>query len=169
MNIKTIRFLGIIGAVLLAASACASGSTPAPVVGRPAPDFALRTLDGQTVSLGDFKGKPVLLNFWATWCPPCQSEMPYMQQVHDAWTPKGLVMLNVDIGETPDVIRSFLAQRKLALTVPMDTNQSVSDAYSVTAIPTTFFIDASGVIRQKMVGAFPSEATIESQLPSIMR
>ena len=171
---KMAKLCGIVlmALLMLGTSACL-GYTPASramaAVDSPAPDFSLHTLDGQLVQLSSFKGKPVLLNFWATWCPPCQSEMPYMQQVHDAWTPKGLVMLNVDVGETPVAIQSFLTQHKLSLTVPVDSTQSVSNTYSITGIPTTFFIDKSGIIRQKTVGAFPSKEAIESELSSIVR
>ncbi|MBI3040282.1 MAG: TlpA family protein disulfide reductase, partial [Chloroflexi bacterium] len=84
--------------------------TPAPTIpegiyiGNRAPDFQLQTLTGQTVSLSGLRGKPVLINFWATWCPPCKYEMPFLQQVHDSWSDKGLVLLAIDIGESSTTV-----------------------------------------------------------------
>ena len=69
-------------------------------VGNRAPDFELNNLEGQLVSLGDLRGKPVLINFWATWCPPCRAEMPYLQQIYEEWSDKGLVLLAINIGES---------------------------------------------------------------------
>lgn len=76
-------------------------------VGDRAIDFELQTLEGRTVKLSDMRGKPVLLNFWATWCGPCRSEMPYLQQISDNWTAKGLVVLEVDVGESPDTVQNL--------------------------------------------------------------
>ena len=137
-------------------------------IGNLAPDFTLQTLTGQTVSLSGLRGKPVLINFWATWCPPCKAEMPYLQQVHDSWSAKGLVLLAVDIGENSATVEKFMTDLNLSMTVPMDTDKKVAKAYGITAIPSTFFIDKDGVIRQKVLGAFPSTAAIENELKKIM-
>ena len=95
--------LPVILTLLLLLAGCFAGSEPpdrenstTPVedaqVGNLAPDFQLQSLDGKTISLGDLRGKPVLINFWATWCPPCRSEMPYIQEIYEEWTDKGLVL-----------------------------------------------------------------------------
>ena len=81
-----------------------AGAAQGPQVGKQAPDFQLQSLDGQSVSLSSFQGKPVLINFWATWCPPCRGEMPYIQQVYEEWSDKGLVILAIDIGENPSTV-----------------------------------------------------------------
>ncbi len=151
-----------------------SPPSPAPTVtqgnqvGNLAPNFQLRNLNGQTVSLFDLRGKPVLINFWATWCPPCKYEMPFLQQVHDSWSAKGLVLLAVDIGETQTTVQKFMTDLNLTLTVPMDANRNVAKDYGITAIPTSFFIDKNGVIQQKVIGAFANVAAIESQLSKII-
>ena len=137
-------------------------------IGNLAPDFSLVDPDGKLVSLADFRGKPVLVNFWATWCPSCQLEMPFLQQVNDNWKDKGLIMLAIDSGESPAKVKEFFTGKGLSLPVLFDFTGSTSDRYGVSAIPTTFFIDATGVIKQKMVGAFPNARGIEIQLRSIM-
>lgn len=137
-------------------------------IGNLAPDFQLQTLNGQTVSLKALRGKPVLINFWATWCPPCKAEMPYLQQINDTWSAKGLVLLAVDIGEKPATVEKFMTELNLSMTIPMDTDGKVAKAYLIGAIPTTFLIDKDGVIRQKVIGAFPSVEAIEKELSKIM-
>jgi len=137
-------------------------------VGEPAPDFKLQNLDGQYISLSDLRGKPVLLNFWATWCPPCRVEMPYLQEIFEEWSDKGLVLLTIDIGEGPSQIKEFLEANNLSLPVLLDTKKNVAQRYNITGIPTTFFIDKDGVIREKIIGAFPSKGAIEKHLNKIM-
>lgn len=173
------RLLAIISTIALIASGCrsyvpAGQSQPTPAIreganiGNIAPDFELRTLDGQTVKLSALRGKPVLVNFWATWCPPCRAEMPYLQQVHEKWTTKGLVLLAIDLEEDTETIRKFMTELNLSMTVPLDTDGRVGKAYGITGIPETFLIDKDGIIRQKIIGAFPSVAAIERQLSLIM-
>ena len=137
-------------------------------IGNLAPDFSLVNPEGKSVSLSDFRGKPVLINFWATWCPSCQLEMPFLQQVYNDRSGTDLVFLAIDTGESPAKVKEFFASKGLSLPVLFDFTGSASDKYGVSAIPTTFFIDGSGVIKQKTVGAFPSTRAIEMQLRTIM-
>ena len=159
---------------MLLASGCRSFTPPATAipeginVGNMAIDFQLQTLDGKTVKLSDLRGKPVLVNFWATWCGPCRSEMPYLQQINDSYAVKGLVVLEVDIGEDSATIQKFMTELNLSMTVPMDTDKKVAKAYGITAIPSTFLIDKDGIIRGKVVGAFRDKAAIENELKKIM-
>lgn len=185
MSNEMTKLLAITLVVGILANGCsparpASNNTPpttntpkpaAPVginVGNQAIDFQLRSLNGTTVRLSELRGKPVLLNFWATWCGPCRSEMPYLQQINDTWTAKGLVMLEVDIGENSAIVQNFMTSLNLTLPVLLDSAQTVAGDYSVAAIPTTYFIDKNGIIRGKNVGAFPNKATIESELSKII-
>jgi peroxiredoxin len=146
--------------------------TPAqgPQVDKLAPDFKLQSLDGQTVSLGDFRGKPVLLNFWATWCPPCRAEMPFLQEIYEdkEWSEKGLVILTIDIGEDPSVVKEFMESYDLSFPVLLDTDQDVALEYNIRAIPTTFFIDKDGIIQDIKVGAFSSKTEIERRLIKVI-
>ena len=137
-------------------------------VGEPSPDFKLQNLDGQSISLSDLRGKPVLLNFWATWCLPCRIEMPYIQQVYEEWSGKGLVVLAVNIGESPSKVKRFLQTYNLSLPVLLDPKQSAARKYNVPPIPTSFFIDKDGTIQVKIIGTFLSKEAIEKYLNKII-
>lgn len=164
-------FLIILVVVLLIAG-CQLVSSPAENegtrVGDIAPDFELANLDGEIISLSDLRGSPVLLNFWATWCPPCREEMPYLQQVYQEWSPKGLELLTVNIGESSSSVKGFLEANELSLPVLLDSTKEVADWYNITAIPVSLFIDEEGVIRVKIIGAFPSKRAIEQSLTKII-
>jgi len=147
---------------------CAVGSEPTATVGKAAPDFELQNLDGQSISLSDFKGKPVLINFWATWCRPCVFEMPYLQEIHDEWSGKGLVVLAINRGESSSKVEQFLQSNNLSLPVLLDTKLDVFRRYNIRGIPTTFFIDKDGIIQEKIIGRFTSKAPIENRLSKIM-
>lgn len=181
MNNKIIVLLTIILTSSLLGSGCGKATPPttnqsinetaaAPGinVGNLAFDFELQTLDGKTVKLSDLRGKPVLLNFWATWCGPCRFEMPFLQQIKDSYSAKGLVLLAVDIGENSATVQKFMTDLNLSLTVPMDTTAKVAKSYSILNIPSTFLIDKDGIIRGKVVGAFLNKAAIENELKKIM-
>jgi len=147
---------------------CTAGSEPTATVGKAAPDFELQNLDGQSISLSDLKGKPVLVNFWATWCTPCVSEMPYIQEIHEDWSDRGLMVLAINMGESSSKVEQFLQKHNLSLPVLLDTKQVVARRYGIRAIPTTFFIDKDGIVRNKVIGAFPSKEAIESRLNEIV-
>jgi thiol-disulfide isomerase/thioredoxin len=142
-------------------------SAPSSVeMGKPAPDFQLPDLDGEKINLSDFKGKPVLLNFWASWCHPCEKEMPYLQQVYEEWPE--LVVLTVNLGDSPSTVNRFMQSHQLSLPVLLDTKQSLAQKYNVVSIPTTFFIDKDGIARAKIIGSFPSKEAIEKALSQII-
>ena len=101
-------------------------SQAGPQIGKLAPDFQLPDLDGQSVSLSDLRGKPVLLNFWATWCGPCRNEMPYIQAVYDEWSVRGLVVLAVDIDESPSQVQEFMESNRLSFPVLLDADGMVA-------------------------------------------
>lgn len=121
--------------------------------GEIAPDFELTTLDGEIVKLSDYKGQRVMLNFWATWCPPCRAEMPDMQKFQDK---KDVQVLAVNLFETesdPAIIQNFVDDLDLTLTIPLDIESAVSNKYNVVAYPTTYMIDSNGRIQFIMMGA----------------
>jgi thiol-disulfide isomerase/thioredoxin len=137
--------------------------TPAPVTLAPlqaAPDspmidFTLTSLDGATVSLSDYAGRIVFLNFWATWCVPCQKELPAFQQFQSEQPPDGAAILAVNWLETPDLVTGFLTQYGATdLTVLMDSEGKVYDSYGVFNLPTTYVIDEQGMIRFTRYGGF---------------
>ena len=150
-------------------TACQSNESPseAPEVGKRAPDFQLNTLDGQSVSLSDLKGKPVLINFWATWCSPCVYEMPYIQQIYDEWQERGLVLLAINIGESSSQAAEFMQQHNLSFPVLLDREGNIAQKYNIRGIPTTFFIDRDGIIQDIRIGAFQNKEEIESSLSKL--
>jgi peroxiredoxin len=137
-------------------------------VGKPAPDFQLPNLEGQPISLSDFRGKPVLLNFWATWCGPCVFEMPFIQSIFEESSDTGLVILAVNIGEAPPTVRDFIQSGNFSFPVLLDTSQDVALEYNVRGIPTTFLIDKDGIIQVIKVGAFSSMLEIKRSLSKII-
>lgn len=158
----------ILTLVLLLTGCSADSKTLVARVGEPAPDFQLQNLNEQSVSISELRGKPVLLNFWATWCPPCRAEMPYLQQIYEEWTEKGLVLLTINIGESPSKVEDFMQSYNLSLPVLLDTKKVVAQMYNITGIPTSFFIDKNGIIQEKKVGAFWTKEEIEEYLSKIV-
>lgn len=120
-------------------------------IGLKAPDFELETLEGKKVKLSDFAGKKVMLNFWATWCPPCKAEMPHMQKFYEE---KGdeIHILAVNIDPKNDVA-GFAKEMNLHFPILLDKNDKVMKMYQILSIPTTYFIDEDGIIRNKFIGA----------------
>lgn len=165
--------LAMVLAVSTIALSCSAGQNTArgTEIGNMAPDFQLDNLDGQSVSISDFRGKPVLLNFWASWCPPCRSEMPFFQDTftNKKWAEEGLVVLAIDIGESPSTVSKFVDKYGLTFPVLLDITQDVSLEYYVRAIPTSFFIDRDGIIREIKIGAFSGLPEIERTLKKIIR
>ena len=161
--------LPIILTLVLVLAGCSSGfESLVARVGEPAPDFELQGLDGESVSLSQLRGSPVMLNFWATWCPPCRDEMPYLQQIYEEWSDEGLMLLAIDIGESRAKVEQYMESNNLSLPVLLDTKSKVADKYGIRGIPTTFFIDGNGVIQEKIVGAFPNKEAIEKHLTKII-
>lgn len=131
----------------------------APDLPETAPGFALHDLDGKLVTLDDFAGRTVVLNFWATWCGPCRVEMPWLQKLHERYAEQGLVVLGLATdaaGRAP--VERFLAERGITYPVAMADDAIVRDFGGIRGIPTTFIIDRAGVIRHRVVGIFAQPA-----------
>jgi cytochrome c biogenesis protein CcmG/thiol:disulfide interchange protein DsbE len=170
MNKRLIAILVVILTAGLVITGCTAGagSEPTATVGNAAPDFQLQSLDGQSITLSSLRGNPVLINFWATWCGPCASEVSYLQEIDDEWSDKGLVVLAINWGESAAQVEQFLQAHNLSFQVLLDTNKAAAEKYGIRAFPTTFFIDKDGIIQVKVIGAFPNKAAIESRLSVIM-
>lgn len=159
----------LVTALLMVFSGCIfSSDSEAAIAGNPAPDFELQDINGQTVTLAGLRGKPVVLNFWATWCSACRSEMPYLQDIYDEWAGQGAILL-VNTGETAERVKDFMDSYSLSMPVVLDTDESVTRKYAITALPTTFFIRRDGIIQEKYLGAFPSKEAIKEHLLDIIR
>lgn len=124
--------------------------------GNAAPNFTLTTLEGEEVTLADYKGKKVVLNFWATWCPPCKAEMPHMQNYYEDMAEKENVeILAVNLTSTDvgiDKVIAFQEDYGLSFPIPLDEDGVVGDIYQAITIPTTYMIDTTGTIQNKIVG-----------------
>jgi peroxiredoxin len=135
--------------------------------GSPAP---LLDLDGKPVRLADLRGKLVWLNFWATWCPPCQGETPVLRDMHEQYASRGLAIVGVAVQETtPDDVRAYAQKYGLGYTIAFDATADVFDAYKVFALPTQVLIGPDGVIRQVINGPLTDDVArqlIESWLPN---
>lgn len=133
-------------------------------VGDAAPDFELMSLNGETVRLSQFKGKPVLLSIGATWCPDCRVEAPLLQELHE--NHPELVVVLVDSKESPEVVQAFADEFGLTHPILLDRDGAVMSLYEVFAIPTELFIDADGIIRAKIIERVTPELLAE-KLPLI--
>ncbi|GGB40152.1 redoxin domain-containing protein [Virgibacillus dakarensis] len=129
--------------------------------GQIAPDFELKTLEGETVRLSDYKGKRVLANFWATWCPPCRAEIPDLEKLYNN---KDVVILAVNLTESEksvDNITDFVEEYEMTFPVLMDVNSDVSTAYQVQAYPTSYMIDSNGRIQFIALGAMNYDLMVQ--------
>lgn len=151
--------------------AATGGGIPAPQAGFISPDFTLTTLDGETVTLSGLRGRVVLLNIWASWCPPCRAEMPAMQRVWEEYQARGLVVLAVNstIQDTPADAQTFVSENGLTFPVLLDTGGEVTRLYRVSSLPTSFFIGADGTIREVVIGGPMAEALLRSRVEQLLK
>jgi len=144
----------------------AMGPNPSPGLGRDAatsadtekdvmskaPDFTLKDIHGKALSLSSLRGKVVLINFWATWCPPCKAEMPSMNKIYHEMRAQGFEVIAVSTDNSLSTVKDFLARNRLDFPVLFDENKAVSRQYRVFSMPTTFLIDRNGMIVEKFYG-----------------
>lgn len=125
-----------------------------PEEGHFAPDFVLRTLEGNIVRLSEFRGqKVVLINFWATWCPPCRLEMPTMQQIYSEYKGRGFEIVAVNIeSDAKQAISDFVKELRLTFPIALDTDMKVSRKFRLIGLPVSILIDRQGIIRAKDIG-----------------
>ncbi|MBS4195447.1 redoxin domain-containing protein [Lederbergia citri] len=132
------------------------------------PDFELTTLEGEKVRLSDFNGKKVILNFWATWCPPCRAEMPHMENFYKKHAEK----MNVEIiavnltaeergGNGPEKVKKFIEEYGITFRVPLDEAGEVADKYRIIPIPTSYLIGTNGVVQKKILGPMDEEMMVK--------
>jgi peroxiredoxin len=132
-----------------------------------APDFTLQTINGQTVNLSDFRGKPVMLNFWSINCPACQFQMPYIQVFYSERSDQEITLLTINVGDSTSAVQDYVTSRGLTFPVLLDPEGRVAGAYGIIGVPMTFFIDAEGILRAYKIGAFQSQKEMESALMEV--
>ncbi len=126
--------------------AMGAGGGPSTLAGAPAQSFPLKSLDGADGALNDYRGKVVLVNLWATWCAPCRSETPALEELYRANRKRGLVVLGIDQGESPAAASAFARELHLTYPILIDTEQRYGRAYAAIGLPTSVVIDRTGHI-----------------------
>jgi thiol-disulfide isomerase/thioredoxin len=140
---------------------------PAPVAGHPAPDFELVSTEGKTIRLSDFRGKPVILNFWATWCGPCRAEFPEFQKAAvDNADRLVIIGINNTTADQPDLIPDFLREFGVTFPIVLDEKGETVKTYRILGLPTTVFIDSNGIVNEVFTGPL-NKAYIESKISEL--
>ena len=135
-------------------------------VGDPAPDFKLTDLNGEEHQLSDYKGQGVFVNFWGTWCKPCEKEFPLMERQYQVYKDQGVQILAVNIAQSDFEVKQYAEQRDLTFPIVIDKNKSVMEAYNVIPLPTTLLVNAEGNIEKIITGEM-SEEDIQSYMEQI--
>ena len=144
--------------------AMAGNGTPA------APDFTLKSLSGENIRLGDYRGQVVLLNFWASWCAPCRQEMPLLNDLHRRYAALGFSVIGVNVEQDDTAARRWLEKTPVDFPILFDTDNRVSQRYDIRAMPTTVLIDRDGNVRHLHHGYVPGlEATYQQQARELIR
>ena len=148
-----------------------AGAIPAPREGFLAPDFTLQTIDGETITLSDLRGQAVLVNLWATWCPPCRAEMPAIQKLYDEYKDQGLVVLavNMTYQDDPAAVLPFVQDHELSFPILLEETGNVASKYELRSLPSSFFIDRDGFIQEVVIGGPMSEALLRTRIGSILQ
>lgn len=145
------------GAVDLPAALVPEGAKVAPEEGALAPDFLLEQVDAPDLRLSDFRGQPVVLNFWATWCSPCRKEMPQFVDAYDKYRDEGLVIIGLNLQEGETIARNFAEDFGMEFPIVIDRDGEMRDRYRLLGLPSTYFIGRDGVVRSIFRGPFVEE------------
>jgi cytochrome c biogenesis protein CcmG, thiol:disulfide interchange protein DsbE len=159
--------------ILLSAVPGASiqNTTTAPQAGFAAPDFTLKTTEGETYTLSELKGQAVLVNMWATWCPPCRAEMPAMEKVYNEYKDQGFIVLAVNNTFQDNLLEivPFAEQYNLTFPILLDETGDASRAYQVRSLPSSYFINRYGVITEVVIGGPMSETLLRSRIEEALK
>ncbi|MCB9135272.1 MAG: redoxin domain-containing protein [Anaerolineales bacterium] len=163
------------GAIWIVLTAAIPGTTtqgkiPAPRAGFLAPDFTLTTADGNTITLSELRGHPVIVNLWASWCGPCRAEMPALQRVHETYKDTGLLLLAVNATPQDSEAAALTFATELGLTFPIlfDAAGEVSRLYELRALPSTYFIGPDGTIQEVVIGGPMAEALLRTRVEQLL-
>jgi len=167
-NLKRVRvsiFLLLLSVLFTACGDDKAGFSPK--VGVMAPDFQLQELTGSPLKLSDFKGKPVVLNFWATWCAACKVEMPALESLYLQHKSEGLTVLGINFKEDSPTIQSFISKGNFSWPILLDQAGDIASNYRIIGYPTTLYLDRQGVIRAIQIGGL-DKAGLEEYLAKIL-
>jgi cytochrome c biogenesis protein CcmG/thiol:disulfide interchange protein DsbE len=165
--IVTVGFLGLLVWGLLNKQPI-TGLSGITMVNRPAPDFTLTTFEGTTISLAGLRGKPVVINFWASWCPPCRIEAPLLERTWRAYKDRGVVFIGVDLQDRLEDALSYIREFDITYPNGPDPTGEISIDYGVSGLPVTFFVSKQGKILRRWVGAIEKRILI-SAIKEIMQ
>jgi peroxiredoxin len=148
-----------------------SGQIAAPQSGFLAPDFELASLADETIKLSDLRGQAVLVNLWATWCPPCRAEMQTIEAVYNEYKSRGFTVLAVNMTYQDDAaaVMPFVREQGLTFPVLLETTGEMGRAYQLQSLPSSFFIDRDGIIQEVVIGGPMAEALLRTRIESILR
>lgn len=132
------------------------------MVNKPAPDFTITTFEGETISLKDFRGKPVVINFWASWCPPCRYEAPLLERAWRVFKNHGVIFIGVDIQDTEEDALSYIREFNITYPNGPDPTGEIAIDYGVSGLPVTFFVSRRGEIVRRWVGAIEEGVLVDS-------
>ena len=148
-----------------------AGQVPAPQQGFLAPDFELKTPAGETVKLSDLRGQAVLVNLWATWCPPCRAEMQTIETVYNQYKDQGFVVLAVNMTYQDNQldIMPFVTDQGLTFPILLDETGDMANAYQLNSLPSSYFIGRDGVINEVVIGGPMAEALLRTRIEDILK
>lgn len=152
-------------------NAPSSGTVAAPQQGFLAPDFELNTTSGETVKLSDLRGQAVLVNLWATWCPPCRAEMQSIEKVYNEYKDQGFVVLAVNMTYQDDASRvmPFITEQGLTFPIVLDETGDMAQAYQLRSLPSSYFINRDGIIHEVVIGGPMAEALLRTRVEEILK
>jgi len=156
-----------VGRAIVAKAASQGDAKVGNRIGFTAPDFTLPTVDNREISLSDYRGRPVILNFWATWCGPCRYEVPAFKTFYERYPEEEVVIIAVNTQDDPDSARGYARADGLKFLIPIDPRGVVAGMYNVRGMPTTFFINEAGIITSIKIGPFLSVDEMEERMTSV--
>ncbi len=148
-----------------------SGEIPAPQQGFLAPDFELKRPGGESIRLSNMRGQAVLVNLWATWCPPCRAEMPTIEKVYNDYKDQGFTVLSVNMTYQDDTlsVEPFVKKEGLTYPILLDEGGAVARSYQLRSLPSSYFIDRTGIIREVVIGGPMAEALLRTRIEKILK